>query len=332
MSGEQLERRYRGLLRVLPKPYREARGEELLSALMDGAREGRTRPELREVLSLARLGVRVRMRGGGVAGGVHVDTRAGAMARIVAFTGTTLLALVGGIQLAEIASNLRWAPYARWSWSQPFAPALPGVDELSRASYEVPAGWLFVLVLLAVGWWFAARVLAVALFVASALLTHGALSLLAEQTVLAGVVTAALFAVRGGHARPPLKPGAVAVAAVLGVIGWAYKGSGGMPEKAVLVMQGWGETDSHHALVAVAIAVTVVGVVAFRSVVWPVALAVVTGVSVGPVLVQAVVDPNLRGSDQAPLIFLVSAVVVVAGLAVVRDRWTARGGKPAPAS
>src|SRR6185437_15949141 len=61
VMSETLERRYRKLLRILPQYYRRAREEELLGVLMEGVVEGRRWPEAREALSLARLGVRVRL-------------------------------------------------------------------------------------------------------------------------------------------------------------------------------------------------------------------------------------------------------------------------------
>jgi hypothetical protein len=192
MSGEQLEQRYRGLLRVLPKPYREARGDELLSTLMDRAAEGRKRPELGEVVSLTRLGLRVRMRGGGAAGGVPADTRVGALARAVAITGSMLLAFVGVTQLAIWVRSIRTWGYDTWSWKHPFSVYFPGAHRFSIAGFEAPAGWLVVLALLAVGWWRAARVLALVLFLWSAYLTDGTLMAMMEETLLAGVVTAAL--------------------------------------------------------------------------------------------------------------------------------------------
>ncbi|WP_194906780.1 hypothetical protein [Catenulispora rubra] len=48
--SEGLERRYRRLLRILPKPYREARAEELLSVLMETSAQRRRWPEVREAL------------------------------------------------------------------------------------------------------------------------------------------------------------------------------------------------------------------------------------------------------------------------------------------
>lgn len=55
-----LERRYRRIIRCLPKAYRADRAEEMLTALLDGAAPGRTRPKVGEVFSLGALAVRLR--------------------------------------------------------------------------------------------------------------------------------------------------------------------------------------------------------------------------------------------------------------------------------
>lgn len=343
MSGEQedqsehsegLERRYRRLLRILPKPYREARAEELLSVLMETSAQRRRWPEAREVLSLARLGMRVRM--GGEAGGVLVDARAGAMARAVGITGSMLLAFIGATSLAQLMGNLMRPPgLVVWTYWHPFTwkiaeghPYGLGLES-EIGHWALPAGWLLVLALLVLGWWRAARVSGLALFLVSAYLTVGTETMLREETVLAGVVTAALFAVRGVHARPARLAGSVAFAAVLGSAYWTFKGRSGPWSKAAMALQGWGATDDTHALAMAAAAMVVVGVLAYRSPVWPVALAVVGAAAVGPVLVRVSVRENYQGSDLVPLAFLAGALVLVAGVAVAKERLTARGGRPA---
>jgi len=330
--SEQLERRYRGLLRILPKPYREARAEELLSVLMETSAQRRRWPEVREALSLARLGMRVRM--GGKSDGVLVDTRAGAMARAVGITGTMLLAFVGATSLAQLVGNLMQARMVVWTYWHPFTweivhgrPYDLGLEN-QIARLAVPAGWLFVLGLLALGWWWAARVAGLGLFLASAYLTAGTETMLREETVLAGVVTAALFAVRGVHARPARLAGSVAFAAVLGSAWWSFKGHSGPGLNAIMALQGRGVTDDTHALAMAAAVMVVVSILAYRSAVWPVALAVVGAAALGPVLVQVSVHANLEGSDLVPLAFLTGALVLVAGLAVVKERLTARSERP----
>jgi hypothetical protein len=59
-STSTLEKRYRRIIRCLPKAYRADRAEEMLSALLDGAAPGRTRPKIGEVFSLGTFAVRLR--------------------------------------------------------------------------------------------------------------------------------------------------------------------------------------------------------------------------------------------------------------------------------
>lgn len=49
-----LERRYRRLLRLFPRGYREHRGEEILGTLLDAVPPGRRRPPVRDVADLLR--------------------------------------------------------------------------------------------------------------------------------------------------------------------------------------------------------------------------------------------------------------------------------------
>lgn len=58
----ELERRYRRLLRWYPRAYRAAVGAELVTTLLDAAGPDRRRPSRREVVDLARGGLRQRFR------------------------------------------------------------------------------------------------------------------------------------------------------------------------------------------------------------------------------------------------------------------------------
>lgn len=216
--SETLERRYRKLLRILPRPYREAREEELLGVLMEGSAEGRQWPEAREALSLARLGVRVRL--GDAGHGAQVRTQTGGIMRAVAIAGTLLLSFTGTVQLAFIMREISMNPGAGWDWSHPFSETFSGGFDLPIGYAEVPAFWLAVLALIAVGWWRAAKVLAVVLFTLSVYLTDGAVSALQEETVLAAVVTVAIFAVRGAHAGPVRIAGPAGIAVTLVLAAW----------------------------------------------------------------------------------------------------------------
>lgn len=99
-ADTKLELRYRRLLMVLPRSCREARGEKLVGALMDGAPEGSRWPKPGEVFSLAMHGVRVRTRAGGAA----VDQGAAtSLARAVGLCGAFFLAFQGFLSGIEMA-------------------------------------------------------------------------------------------------------------------------------------------------------------------------------------------------------------------------------------
>jgi hypothetical protein len=334
--SETLEGRYRKLLRILPKSYLQAREEELLSVLMEGAAEGQRWPEAREALSLARLGMRVRL--GEATGGAPVRTQAGATARIVAVAGTMLLALTGTIQFAVVVSTIRLNPQARWSLSHPFTIRFPGGLDFAIGYAAVPVIWLAVLALISVGWWRAAKVLAPVLFVLAAFQTGGTRSALQEETLLAAVVTMAIFAVRGAHTGPVRVAGPLGIAVTLvlglwvnGVFGDVAGPYGRELLRAFGALQAWAVSDNHHVLVIGAFLVVVGGAVAYRSVVWPVALAVVTLATLAPVVLWGAVHPGAEGSDLAPLVFALCALTAVAGLAVARDRRAGRRERPTAA-
>jgi hypothetical protein len=334
--SETLERRYRKLLRILPRSYREAREEELIGVLMDAASPGRRWPEARETLSMARLGMRVRL--GEAVDGAGSRTQIGATARIVALLGTTLLAFTGTLQLAVVVSTIRLNPQTRWSWSNPFAIVFPGGVSFAIGYALAPACWLVVLALISAGWWRAARVLAPVLFVLSAYRTGGTVSALQEETLLAAVVTMAIFAVRGAHAVPARITGSAGIVAMLALGAWVNGVFGDVAGpyarplfKVVGSLQAWEVSGSHDALVAGAFLVAVGGAAAYRSVVWPVALAVVTVAALAPVVAWGAVHPGLPGADQLPLVLLSCVLLAVAGAAVARARRAGRGERPASA-
>lgn len=332
MSGEQLERRYRGLLRVLPKPYREARGEELLSVLMEGASEGRRWPELREVFSLTRLGLRVRVRGtgDGAVSGLLQSQGFGEMARRVSLVGTLVLAYAGSLQLSLVVRETQsgWPGHRSWQLLNPFAAHIeyPLVRPQFRVvQLELPVCWVIVLALLAVGWWRSARVMAAVGFLITAALTHDVRSILNGETVLAAVTAAALFAARGRHARAARLPGLVAVAAVAGAAAYVYLGRSRKPLEALTALSGWWVTNTEPAFVGAAALVAVAGIVAYRSVAWAVALAIVAVAGLGPSIAQ---DAQLQGPTRTtmmmPLLMLACGLVAVAGLAVLKERLSQR--------
>jgi len=51
-SRQKLEQRYRWLLSLYPKTFRETRREEMLSTLLDGSEQGRTRPRADEAVNV----------------------------------------------------------------------------------------------------------------------------------------------------------------------------------------------------------------------------------------------------------------------------------------
>ncbi|BCJ77562.1 hypothetical protein CS0771_71060 [Catellatospora sp. IY07-71] len=82
-----LERRYRQVLRCYPQSYRDARGDELLTTLLDLAPPGRTRPTVGDLADLVEGGLRTRL------GLATVDGLADGLTRAA----PVALALTGGL-------------------------------------------------------------------------------------------------------------------------------------------------------------------------------------------------------------------------------------------
>ncbi len=98
-SGEAslLEARYRRALTLLPARYREQRGEEMISTLLDGAAAGRRWPSSGELASLAALSMRLRV---GAPGGTRRAVAAGEVLRRAALAGLLAMGLwfgTGGV-------------------------------------------------------------------------------------------------------------------------------------------------------------------------------------------------------------------------------------------
>ncbi|HTJ72906.1 MAG TPA: hypothetical protein VL551_35540 [Actinospica sp.] len=88
---------YQRVLMLLPRGYRERRGAEILGTLLDAAdAEGRTRPSLREMLSILSLSLRVRT---GAAGGSTRADALGAVLRRTALTGLLLQSAIYAMQV-----------------------------------------------------------------------------------------------------------------------------------------------------------------------------------------------------------------------------------------
>jgi hypothetical protein len=93
-----LEERYRRVLGFLPKGYRAERGEEMLTALLDGAGDGQKRPTLREVWALATLSVRLHF---GARGASPTGVLTGQVARRVVLVWFTFQAALGAAALVS---------------------------------------------------------------------------------------------------------------------------------------------------------------------------------------------------------------------------------------
>ncbi len=92
-GADVLEARYRRILTLLPAAYREHRGEEMISTLLDGAPRGRRWPSLAELASLAALAIRLRV---GAPGGTRRAVAVGEILRRTALTGLLSLGLWTG--------------------------------------------------------------------------------------------------------------------------------------------------------------------------------------------------------------------------------------------
>jgi hypothetical protein len=92
-----LEKRYRRLLAIYPRPHREEYGEEMLGVLLAGAREGQTRPDPRDLADLLRAGLAVRLLGAPGPARGHAWRDASAAAGLL---GAVLLTVIALNQLA----------------------------------------------------------------------------------------------------------------------------------------------------------------------------------------------------------------------------------------
>jgi hypothetical protein len=90
-----LERRYRGLLRLLPADHRAARGEELLGLLLD-LDAGRTRPSVRQSLGVFGLALRLRL----------ADTASLVLAAFLVAHGTAIVATLHDISTGAVTVSV----------------------------------------------------------------------------------------------------------------------------------------------------------------------------------------------------------------------------------
>jgi hypothetical protein len=364
--SEILERRYRRLLRMLPKHYRQARGEELLGALMEGASTedaGKRRwPEVWEVLSLAGLSARTRWSPVRADGGERGVSRLGETARAIAFLGTAVLTfsavtqmvlveLVYGSLFVRITTHV----HVKGVPSSPYGPFEIHSSYLTTLHRELPALWLAVYILLTAGWWPAARILAVALLGFAATDVTGVATAANEQLLLAAVTTSAVLLARGPATRRvtgrrSLSAAAVVPAVAIGVLAvsmvdiniWVS----GDPQRLgwkvfrELSPDLWVSPDQPRAVIATVALFIVVGALAFRSAVWPLAATVVGLATLGllaaqtysydPLDVNAHPVPESGGVPEA--VAVVGGLLAVALFALLRERLAGRPVRRALAS
>ncbi|HEU5426102.1 MAG TPA: hypothetical protein VFU74_04475 [Actinocrinis sp.] len=118
-ENDLLEARYRRALTLLPAGYREQRGEEMISTLLDGATEGRRWPSRGELASLAALGTRLRV---GAPGGTPRAVATGEVLRRTALAGLLVMGLwhaaMAAGDLTLIASqrgrHMLYMSYSHW--------------------------------------------------------------------------------------------------------------------------------------------------------------------------------------------------------------------------
>lgn len=330
--SELLERRYRTLLRMLPKHYSQARGEELLGTLMDGADERRRWPDVREVLSVAVLALRTRFTAGGARRPVRGLPRAGETARAVALIGAALLAF-------SSIENLNQA-YAQVHTLLP-ATSRGQVNVAWMVRVDLPVLWLVVYLLLFSGRWVPARVLAVGLFLVTAPVTVGMVDAVAQRLLLAAVVAGASVLARGADARRVggdrhrLAVGvclATVVATAVGLLAaardypvhyrWVWKVS------RVLFLAPSVEPGTVFFYTLTAALLGVVALLAVRSPVWPLAATLVGTALTVPWAGLVMRTGGLIGQGLHRTVAVEGVLVVLTALAVYKHRRAVRTAAP----
>lgn len=158
MSGEQgtpttedaAAASYHRVLMLLPRAYRKQRGEEILGTLLDAAQdEGRSRPSVKEILSILSLSLSVRT---GAPGGTTRAEALGTLLRRIALAGLLLQSAVytiytfGLVQIADM--YWRFDNSQGWSLTHDLAVNV-GMEALVRGVAVVAVS--LALVLLASG-------------------------------------------------------------------------------------------------------------------------------------------------------------------------------------
>ena len=365
--NEVLERRYRRLLRMLPKHYRQARGEELLGALMErasmeGAGERRRWPEVREALSLAGLSARTRWSPARADGGERGGSHFGETARAIAFLGSAVLTLSAVMQLVvlqfrygSLVVRVTTFAHVKGVRSSPYGPYEIHSSYLMTLHRELPVLWLAVYVLLAAGWWPAARLLAVALLGFAATDVTGMASAASEQLPLAAVTTGAVLLARGPATRRVTGRRALIAAASLPAVAigvltigvadigiWLNDNPQRLGRKVFSELSSalWVSPDTPRAVIATVVLFIAAAALAFRSAAWPLAMAVVGLASLGllaaqtysydPLDINAHPVPESGGVPEA--VAIVGGLLAVALVALIRERLTARSVRRTPAA
>lgn len=320
MSGV-LERRYRRLMAVLPKQYRSARGEELLAVLMDKSGPTQKWPTLGEMFSLAGLGIRVRV---GVEHEPGASSDRGEVLRITALLSVLLLA-IGGVFGALLM--IRFNAHYR----------LGDPRSMSHLSWwrvvgdYAQVGWVFVYVALTKGMWRTGRTLAVVLSVFAAAGVGLRISGPDPSMTLYGLVpygvatVAVLLSFRAGAApvRHPrrwlagLVPAAAFVFAECGPF---------MPGSLRMLSNGYG-SDAVVAMLLLAAAAA--SVQAWKSPVWPLAVAATVLGGMTPVLLLAMTSPYFNLDRFSEAMVAASFGLVVLGILSAAKRRVMRRGQVA---
>lgn len=150
---DDLERRYRRLLRSYPSGYRRERGDEIIATFLDGAAPGQTRPTAADTADIVVAGLRVRL---GVLGGgdVGLGLRTAAPVALAVAAGMAVLGLLRDSQsTAGHPSPFRPAlfVYAAWLLAVIGRVVLPVVVARVLAGMAL-LGTLAALVLLSRSW------------------------------------------------------------------------------------------------------------------------------------------------------------------------------------
>ncbi|MFL6115021.1 MAG: hypothetical protein ACJ786_27295 [Catenulispora sp.] len=328
--SESLERRYRKLLRMLPKHYRESRGEEMLGALMEGSDEGRRWPEAREALSVAGLSLRTRFAVDDARRTAWGLPRWGQVARAVALIGSALLAFDALNTLVGIYGSFH---------TLVLEPSTGHVNVRWMLHAELPALWLVVYLLLILGRWAPARLLAGALFLFSAATLYSELTAVYDHLLLAMVTAGATLVCRGADARKiggdgylPAAGTAVAAAAATGIALAAadriypdhYRPIWDVSRVLFLQPTFAPRTALFYELTAVLLGV--IATLSLRSPVWPLAAASVGAALVLPSVGYLAGHGGVVGQGLHRVLAVEGALAALAGLAVLKQRRAVRRG------